>query len=85
MNDKLPYNYLIYSYEFDISTNDYKLKVIGVNTDDIFHTIGEYYFRFFVSIKQLFFCKCNQEKLDYWKHNNFEIYEFKDKFRRRSQ
>lgn len=85
MPDKLPYNYLIYSDEFDIFTNDYKLKVIGVNTDDIFHTIGEYLYRSFVSIKQLNFGKCNQAKLDYWKHENYEIHEFNDKYRRCSQ
>lgn len=85
MNDKLPYNYLIYSYEFDIFTNDYKLKIIGVNTDDIYHTIGEYHYRSMVHIRRLTFAECTKTKLDYWKNRYYEIHEFKDKYRRCSQ
>lgn len=85
MPDKLPYNYLIYSDEFDIFTNDYKLKVIGVNTDDIYHTIGEYYYRSEVKINRLTFNECTLSRLKYWKDRYYEIHEFKDKFRRCSQ
>lgn len=80
MNDKLPYNYLIYSDEYDMFTNDYKLKVIGVNTDDIFHTIGEYYYRSEVKINRLTFNECTLSRLKYWENRYYYIFDFKDKY-----
>ena len=39
----MKYTHLLYVRKFSIFTNDYELYVYGVNTNDIYHTIGEMY------------------------------------------
>lgn len=77
---KLPYTHLMYVREYSIITNDYELFVVGVNTKDIYHTIGEYYYRSETEVKRIDVVECTQYKLDYWKDKGYEIYKFKDKY-----
>lgn len=76
---KIPYTHLMYMRKYNI-TNNYDLFVVGVNTTDIFHTIGEYYYRSETHVKRIDFVKCTQAKLDFWKEKGYEIYTFKDKY-----
>lgn len=74
------YNYLLYVRKYSIFTNDYELFVYGVNTNDIFHTIGEFYYRSETKISRLDYVKCTQLKLDFWAKQGFKIYSFFDKY-----
>lgn len=40
-----PYTHLLYVRKYSIFTNKYELYIVGVNTKDIFHTMGEYLYR----------------------------------------
>ena len=81
--NKLPYTHLLYVHKYSIFTNNYELYVIGVNTKDIFHTMGEYIYRCEVQIKRITKVECTQARLDYWKEQGYQIYEFKDKYIRK--
>mgnify|MGYP000784821581 FL=1 len=78
--NKLPYTHLLYVRKYSIFTNEYELYIVGVNTDDIYHTMGEYLFRSETQVKRIDPVECTQFRLDYWKENGYEIYEFKDKY-----
>lgn len=80
MSKKLPYTHLLYVRKYSILTNDYPLYVYGVNTKDIYHTIGEYICRSFEHVKRIDWVECCQEKLDYWKEQNIEIHNFYNKY-----
>lgn len=77
---KLPYTYLLYVRKYSIFTNKYEFFVIGVNTDDIYHTMGEYFYRSETQVKRIDQVKCTQKRLDFWAKEGYEIYEFKDKY-----
>lgn len=79
-NTKLPYTHLFYVREYSIFTNKYELYVIGVNTKDVFHTMGEYFFRCETEVKRIDYVECTQAKLDFWAKEGYKIYEFKDKY-----
>lgn len=79
-NTKLPYTHLLYVRQYSIITNDYELFVVGVNTKDIFHTIGEYYFRSEVQVIRIDYVECTQQRLDYWAKEGYEIHTFRNKY-----
>ena len=74
------YDFLLYVHKYSIFTNDYELYVYGVNTNDIYHTIGEFYYRYETKISRLVYVECTQQKLDYWAKQGFKIYRFFDKY-----
>lgn len=78
------YTHLLYIWKYDISCNDYVFEVCGVNTKDIFHTMGEIYYRSIESIKRINFVKLNdknrQAKIDYWKNQNVPIKTYSNKY-----
>ncbi len=76
----LPYTHLLYVRKYSIFTNKYELYIVGVNTKDIFHTMGEYLYRSETQVERIDQAKCTQEKLDFWAKEGYEIYEFKDKY-----
>ena len=75
----LPYTHLLYVIKYSIFKNDYELFVYGVNTNDIYHTIGEYLTQTIEHIKRIDYNICTQERIDYWKNNGYDILTFKDK------
>lgn len=77
---KLPYTHLLYVRQYSIFTSKYKLYVVGVNTKDIFHTMGEYLYRSETQVKRINQVECTQENLDFWVKGGYKIYEFKDKY-----
>lgn len=80
MNNQLPYTHLLYVRQYSIADNDYKLVIFGVNTKDIFHTMGELMYRNPIQVKRISYVECTQEKLNYWLTNEYEIHNFKDKY-----
>lgn len=80
MNNKLPYSHLLYVRQYSIIDNDDELVIFGVNTKDIFHTMGELMYRSFTRVKRISYVECTQEKLNYWLTSGFEIHNFKDKY-----
>lgn len=80
MNNKLPYTHLLYVCRYSIIDNDDKLVIFGVNTKDVFHTMGELMYRSITQVKRIAYVECTQEKIDYWLKNGFEIHNFKDKY-----
>ncbi len=62
-----------------------EIKVYEVDTDDILHTIGEFYFRSMVTIKHLIYVKIEnsqmlEEKKDFWKKNDVLIFKYINKY-----
>lgn len=51
--NKLPYTHLMYVRKYSIITNGYELYIVGVNTNDIYHTMGEYLFRSETQVKRI--------------------------------
>ena len=80
MNNQLPYTHLLYVQQYSIADNGYNLVVYGVNTEDIFHTMGELMYRSPTQVKRIIYAECTQENLNYWLKNGFEIHNFKDKY-----
>lgn len=80
MSNKLPYSHLLYVLQNSIIDNDDELVIFGVNTKDIFHTMGELMYRNLTQIKHITYVECTQENLNYWLKNGFKIRNFKDKY-----
>lgn len=80
MNNQLPYTHLLYVCQYSIIDNYDELVIFGVNTKDIFHTMGELMYRSFTRVKRISYVECTQEKLNYWLTNGYEIHNFKDKY-----
>lgn len=76
----LPYTHLLYVRKESIFENDFRLYVYGVNTDDIFHTMGEFLYRSETLVKRIDYVECTQEKLDFWTKEGYTIFTFKDKY-----
>lgn len=72
--------YFLYVRQYNIVKNDYVLYVYFVETNDIFHTIGEMIFRAFEHIKRIDFNDYTKEREQYWLENGYEILEWKDKY-----
>lgn len=79
------YTHLLYVRKYSILTNDYELYVYGVNTKDIYHTIGEIHARSLERIKRIDWAVLNDEnrqaKFDYWEEQGKTIYEWFDKYK----
>ena len=80
MSNKLPYSHLLYAQQYSIADNGYNLVVYGVNTEDIFHTMGELMYRSYPQLKCITYVECTQENFNYWLKNGYEIHNFKDKY-----
>lgn len=76
----MKYTHLLYVRQYSILTNKYELYIFGVSTEDIFHTIGEYYYRAEVSVKRIDFTEYSQEKVIFWAKEGYPVYEFKNKY-----
>lgn len=72
--------YLFYVRQYDIMSNDYRLKVYKCNTKDAMHTIGEIKFRTMEEIKRIDINEWTQDREQYWIDNGYEVYEWKDKY-----
>lgn len=75
----LQYTHLLYVRKYSILENDYKLFVYGVNTNDIYHTIGEYLTQCIEQVQRIDYAICTKEKIDYWENSDYKIGSFKEK------
>ena len=78
------YTHLVYVRKYSILSNTYELYVYGVNTTDIFHTMGEMMYRSETEVKRIDFVELTKDnmksKLDFWKNENKEIHTWIDKY-----
>ncbi len=77
---KLPYTHLLYVRKYSILTNKWELYIVGVNTKDVFHTIGEYLYRSETQVERINYRECTQKRLDFWQKEGYAIREFKDTY-----
>ena len=75
----LQYTHLLYVRKYSLFKNDYELFIYGVNTNDIYHTIGEYLTQSIEQVKRIDYAICTQEKINYWENNGYKIQSFKEK------
>ena len=54
--------YKLFIRQYDIMTNDFKVREEVVDTDDIYHTIGKIYSTAFTEIKRIDYQKIDKEK-----------------------
>lgn len=76
----MKYTHLLYVRQYSIVSNTFELYVIGVNTKDIFHTMGEYIYRSETQVKRIDMVECTPEKLAFWQKEGYTIHEFRDKY-----
>ncbi len=80
MEQKIMKWYLFYVRQYSIFTNDYELYIYRCFTFDPFHTMGEILYCSLEHIEEMFFEEMTQNRLDYWKQNNYDISEFLNKY-----
>lgn len=73
--------YLIYIRKYSIITRKYEFYIYECKTNDIFHTMGEIWYRTFERIKYMNFAEDNQETRNFWEKDGKKIYTWKDKYR----
>ena len=71
-------------YLFYVRYNMSGLYVYHCKTDDPFHVMGEMTYRCPEHIDRLTFVKQTDDKLEYWKENNFKIHEWQNKYESKS-
>lgn len=78
------YTHLVYVHRYDFFSNSTKLFVYGVNTEDIFHTMGEMQYRMIEHIERISYVKLTSENVDtkmqFWKSEGVEIREWRDRY-----
>lgn len=81
----MEYTHLLYVRKYSIISNDYELYVYGVNTKDIFHTMGEIIYRSETQVKHINFTELTNENrhsvLNFWKKENKTILTWRDKYK----
>lgn len=73
-------DYLLYVRKYSIISNDYEFYIYHCRTNDIFHTIGEMYYRTLEHIKRIDFVEDTQSRRKYWLAENKEILEWDNKY-----
>lgn len=76
----MKYTHLLYVRQYSIITNSFDLYIVGVNTKDIFHTMGEYIYRAETQVKRIDWVPCTATKIDFWLKEGYPIRTFKDKY-----
>lgn len=72
--------YLLYVRQYSFLENKYNLYIYKIKTNDIFHTIGEFYYRALEQVKRIDFVEYTPEKEKFWIDSGYSIYYFKDKY-----
>lgn len=79
------FNYLLYVRKYSILTRNTEFYVFGVKTNDIFHTMGEMYYRTFEHIERIDFVELNDEnrqtKFDFWESEGVTIRRWYDTYK----
>lgn len=81
---KVKYTHFIYVQAYSIITNNDETYVFGVETKDIFHTMGEIMYRFETQVKRITYVELTldniQTKLDFFQKNNIKIRRWIDRY-----
>ncbi len=72
--------YLFYVRKYSIIENDYLLFVLRCETEDVFHTMGEMYYRTFEKIERITFFDYSKELEDSLCKDGYKIYDWTDKY-----
>ncbi len=72
--------YLFYVRKYSILENDYVLCVFKCVTEDVFHTMGEMYYRMFEKIDRITFFDYKQDLEDNLCKDGYKIYDWIDKY-----
>ena len=72
--------YFLYVRQYSILKNDYDLYVYLVESEDIFHTMGEMLFRSFEHIKRINFIEYSKKRENYLLSQGYKISNWKDKY-----
>ena len=72
--------YFLYVRQYNIMKNDYVLYIYFVETEDIFHTMGEMLFRSFEHIKRIDFVNYTEETENSLLSQGRKILNWKDKY-----
>lgn len=72
--------YFLYVWKYNIMKNDYVLYIYFVKTEDIFHTMGEMFFRSLKHIKRIDFVNYTEKKENYLRSAVGKILNWKDKY-----
>lgn len=73
-------DYLLYVRKYSIISNDYEFYIYHCRTNDIFHTIGEMYYRTLERIVRITFVDDTPCRRKFWLAENKEILEWNDKY-----
>lgn len=65
--------YLLKVRQYDITTNDYRIKVFKVTTDNIYRIIGKIFSTELEEIKRVDWSEWMPEREEYWKDNGYEV------------
>ena len=72
--------FLIHTRQYDIFIRDYKIVIYKVTTSDIFHTVGEIYYRTLEALKRVTFSEWTEERERYWTDQGCTIHSWHDKY-----
>ena len=72
--------YFLYVWKYNNMKNDYDLYVYFVETEDIFHTMGEMFFCSFEHIQNINFVNYTEETENYLLSQGLKISNWKDKY-----
>ena len=73
--------WLLYVREYSVLKNEYVLNIYIVETEDIFHTIGEFYSRSLCSVKRIDYVEYSDKRMNYWIENGYNIIRFRNKYK----
>lgn len=73
-------DYLFYVRQFSLFSGPNSLYVYHCKTNDPYHVIGEMYYRSQTQIEKIDFVEQTEEKLKYWKQEDKEIIEWRNKY-----
>lgn len=68
--------YLLYVRKYDMSINDYALKVYKTTTSNVYRVIGKIYCTSIEAIKRIDYAEYTEKRRDFWEKNHFEIVEY---------
>ena len=68
--------YLLKVKQYDITIDDYRLKVYKVTTDNIYRIIGKMYCTALEKIERIDYSEWMQEREDYWRVKGYAVEEY---------
>ncbi|MDE6472073.1 MAG: hypothetical protein K2L52_03510 [Clostridia bacterium] len=70
--------YLLKVKQYDITLNDYRLKVYKVKTNDIYHVIGKIYCNAFERIESMSYGLWTKQREEFWEKEGYSVVDYKE-------